>query len=205
MPLYDKYGNIEDVLPYMNMLNHTPVQKLYNISFANPLNHTSISKIYEDILPSSSQNLSALTIYERNELINYLRNTMIIKNDGEEITDSSILLSYIKFLELNPYSLNVNPYHDLPNNFLLYKAAYPVRYDEKSKNITIGKDAMAINVRMYMLTIGDLSCTNISMNLSHDDFDIWREIKYYNWVKEKIIKNKISPNFIAPILYKIDS
>ena len=201
VPLYDKYGNIEDVLPYVNKLNHTPVQKLYTINLTNPLNHTTISKIYEDVLP---QNLSALTVYERSELINYLRNNMINKTDGEEMTDSTTLLSYIKFLELNPYSINVNPYHDLPNNFLLYKAAYPVRYDESSKNITIGKDSMAINVRMYMLTIGDLSCINICMDLTHDDFDVWREIKYYNWVREKIMKNKISPNFIAPILYKID-
>lgn len=204
VPLYDKYGNIEDVLPYTNKLNYTPVQNSYNITFANPLNHTSISKIYEDVLPTIQQNLSALSVYERNELINYLRNNMINKTDGEEMIDSSILLSYIKFLELNPYSINTNPYHDLPNNFLLYKAAYPVRYDESRKNIKIGKDAMAINVRIYMLSIGDLSCTNICMDLSHDNFDVWREIKYYNWVREKIMKNKISPNFIAPILYKID-
>ena len=205
VPLYDKYGNIEDVLPYTNKLNYTPVQNTYNISFANPLNHTSISKIFEDILPTIQQNLSALSVYERNELINYLRNNMINKTDGEEVLDSSILLSYIKFLELNPYSINVNPYHDLPNNFLLYKAAYPVRYDESRKNIIIGKDAMAINVRIYMLSIGDLSCINLCNDISHDNFDVWREIKYYNWVREKIMKNKISPNFIAPILYKIDA
>jgi hypothetical protein len=205
VPLYDKYGNIEDVLPYTHQVNQTPVQNIYNLSFANPLNHTSISKIYEDILPSAPENMSALTVYERNELINYLRNNMINKTDGEEMTNSSTLLSYIKFLDLNPYSFNKNPYYDLPNNFLLYKAAYPVRYDERSKNITIGKDAMAINVRIYMLSVGDLSCTNICMDISHDDFDVWREIKYYNWVRDKIIKNKISPNFIAPILYKIDA
>jgi hypothetical protein len=61
-----------------------------------------------------------------------------------------------------------------------------------------------------MLSWGDLNCFHLKAldnedSINEDSFDIWRELKYYTWVKDIILKRKISPNFIAPILYKIDS
>ena len=41
-------------------------------------------------------------------------------------------LSYIKLLDINPYGINKNPYADLPRDFLLYRAAYPIRYENKT-------------------------------------------------------------------------
>ena len=38
-----------------------------------------------------------------------------------------------------------------------------------------------------------------------DSFDVWREIKYYEYVREDIIKRKVSPNFVSLYLYTIDS
>ena len=115
------------------------------------------------------------------------------------------LLSYIKILDINPYTMNKNPYSDLPRNFIIYRAGYPVRFDDKNKLIGLSKQSMGINVRMYMMTIGDLRCKTINANINADNFDLWREIKYYDWVRDNLIKKKVSPNFIAPILYKIDS
>lgn len=114
------------------------------------------------------------------------------------------LLSHIKLLDANPYTLTKNPYKDLAHNFILYRAAYPIRFDEKTKLINIGKPSLGINIRIYKMTYGDLNCKKINF-IDVDNFDLWREIKYYDWVKNCIIKRKISPNFIAPILYKIDS
>jgi len=194
-----------------NELNFTynpkpqPIQKIYNINVSNPLNHSIIYKIYEDMIPETKQNLSALTIYERLEIINFLRSSMLIKEDGEEMTDKTSILSYIKILHLNPYIINKNKYGNLAQKFLLYNAGYPIRYDNTTGNIVIGKNAMGINVRLYMLTTGDISCNNINNDITSEHFDIWREIKYYDWIKNNIIKNKISPNFISPILYKIET
>ena len=45
----------------------------------------------------------------------------------------------------------------------------------------------------------------INKLMNHWNFDLWREIKYYEYVREKILKKKISPNFINLILYKVDT
>jgi hypothetical protein len=208
IPLYDQDGSVANqLLPYSNIVNQPPLQKVYNISLSNPLgNYSTINKIYEDVIPGNPQNFSYLTTFERCQLIDFLRNNILDSNDGEEMTISggkNSLLSYIKILDVNPYSVEKNPYMDLPKNFLLYRAAYPVRFENKSNSIGLGKPSMGVNIRIYMMTYGDLNCKKINF-IDSENFDLWREIQYYDTVKN-IIKRKISPNFISPILYKIDS
>lgn len=210
IPLYDQQGDVMNhMMPYSRVINQPPVQKVYNVSLSNPIgNYTSLNRIYEDVLPGNPFSYTALTVYERKQLIDFLRNSIIENNDGEEMTvtgGKNSLLSYIKVLDINPYITKQNPYENLPKNFLLYRAGYPIRFDEKNKLINMGKPSMGINVRIYMMSIGDLRCKTIGKNINADDFDLWRDIKYYDWVREELIKGKISPNFIAPILYKIDS
>ena len=210
IPLYDQSGSVANhLLPYTHVMNQPPVQKVYNINVSNPLtSHTSINRIYEDILPGEQNNFSALTIFERNQLINFLRNSMLTNNDGEDMNGpngSNSLLSYIKMMDINPYSVKKNPYTDLPRNFLLYRSGYPVRFDEKTKNIGLAKTSMGINVRIYRMSLGDLRCHTINKDITAENFDLWREIKYYDWVRDELIKRKVSPNFICPILYKIDT
>ena len=201
----DFMGN---VLPYSNILSQPPIQKVYNISLSNPIgNHSMINRIYEDMLPGQPHVYSALTIYERIQLSNFLKNTIIDNHDGEDMDitgGTSSLLSYIKVMDCNPYSTKSNPYHDLSKDFLLYKAAYPIRYSDKSQ-IEIAKQSMGMNVRMYKMTNGAVKCKSISSDITDENFDLWREIKYYNWVKDCIVRNKVSPNFISPYLYKIDT
>ena len=209
IPLYGQDGDATNhLLPYSRVINQPPIQKVYNINLANPMgDHTSINRVFEDMIPGSPFTLSALTLYERKQLVDYLRNNILESADGEEMTitgGKNSLLSYMKIMDINPYTIKKNPYLDLPRNFLLYRAAYPVRFDEKTKTIGIAKSSMGINVRMYMMSLGDLRCKTIG-NVTPNNFDLWREIKYYDWVRENIVKQKISPNFISPILYKIDS
>jgi hypothetical protein len=126
---------------------------------------------------------------------------MLENIDGEEMTitgGTKSILSYIKLLEINPYTLQKNPYNDLPMDFLIYRSSYPVRFNESTSTIGMAKTSMGINMRIYKMSIGSLTCQNADM------FDVWRDIKYYNHVKQ-VVNNKISPNFICPILYKIDS
>lgn len=209
IPLYDETGSIANqIYPYTNIRNQPPVQKAYTVNLSGPsANLTSINRIYEDVLPGDQHVFTAISIFERKQLIDFLRNSMLDTMDGEEMSISggkNTLLSYIKLMDINPYSLKKNPYHDLPRNFLLYRAAYPVRFDDKSKFIGIGKPSMGINIRLYMMSLGDLRCKTINNNINSEHFDLWREIKYYDVVRE-LLKRKVSPNFIAPILYKIDS
>jgi hypothetical protein len=210
IPLYDPDGvAMNNLLPYSKMVNQPPVQKVYNVSLTNPLSgHTMLSRVYEDILPGDKFNYSSLTIHERKQLIEFLRNNILETGDGEEMEitgGNNSILSHIKIMDLNPYSLKKNPYAQLARNFLLYRAGYPIRLDEKTKIPQIAKSAMGLHVRIYKMTVGDVRCQTINKFLNMDNFDLWREVMYYNWVKEDILKKKISPNFIAPVLYKIDS
>jgi hypothetical protein len=205
IPLHDVEGIPHNLLPYTKMISQPPIQKVYNISLSSPfVNHTSISNIYEDTLPSEINALTSTTVSDRCQIITFLRNTLLHKQDGETMNvtggDNS-LLSYIKLLDVNPYTKY--QYNRLPNDFLLYSAAYPVRFDIPSQTIKLSKNAMGINIRIYMMSVGDLLIDALSNEITRHHFDLWRELDYYEWTK-KIITKKISPNFISPILYKID-
>jgi hypothetical protein len=187
--------------------NELPLQKIYNINLGAPgHNNTILNNIYQDVLPGDPNNYTMNSVYEREQLISMLRNSMIKKYDGEDMTlqaGEQSVMEYIKILDFNPYSLGRNKYSQLPLNFLLYTAAYPIRYNLENRNIEIAKQSIGMNVRIYMLSKGALN-TNIDANLNSDNFDVWRELKYYKYVKETILKQKISPNFTTMFLYKLD-
>ncbi len=205
IPLHDVDGIPHNLLPYTKMINQPPIQKVYNISLSSPfVNHTSISNIYEDTLPNEINALTSTTLNDRCQIITFLRNTLLDKQDGETMNitgGNNSLLSYIKLLDVNPYSKQ--QFTSLASDFLLYSAAYPVRFDVQSRKIKLSKNAMGINIRIYMMSVGDLLIDMINKDITRHNFDLWRELDYYEWVK-RIISNKVSPNFISPILYKID-
>lgn len=207
IPLHDVEGIPHNLLPYTKMISQPPLQKVYNISLSSPLvNHTTISNVYEDTLPGEINALTSTTVGDRCQIITFLRNSLLHKHDGETMNitgGNNSLLSYIKLLNVNPYTKYQYQYTNLPNDFLLYSAAYPVRFDTKSRTIKLSKNAMGINIRIYMMSVGDLLLDTLDNNITRENFDMWRELDYYTWAK-KIINSKISPNFITPILYKID-
>lgn len=191
----------------LNKPNELPLQKVYNINLGAPgHNNTLLNRIYQEVLPGEPNVYTMNTIYEREQIISMLRNSIVKYHDGEDMTlqagDNSIM-EYIKILDFNPYALGRNKYKTIPINFLLYTAAYPIRYNLDNRNIEIAKQAIGMNVRIYMLSRGALN-TNITAELESDNFDVWRELKYYKYIKETILKNKISPNFITLFLYKFD-
>lgn len=211
VPIYtDNYGM---PLPYNNILNPVykePIQKVYNISLANPLHDfTTMSRVYEDVLPGDPKSFTFTTLYERTQLIHFMRNLINTHTDGElmNITGGhNTLLSSIKLDKINPYSLNLTqPYLDLGKNFLIYNAVYPIRYDSDKNTVFASKTAHGINVRIYNIAFGENIADNINYNITNFNFDIWRELYYYKFVHDVILTKKISPNFISSILYKKDN
>ena len=203
IPLYDNQGEVANVLPYGSIKNpiySEPIQKIYNISLANPLmNHTTINRVFEDVLPGDPFNLNFNSTYERIQLSEFIKNNIYSQTGGADT-----LLSYLKLIDLNPYTLNKNPYQDLSNDFMLYRAAYPIRYNENKNNIEIAKNALGLNIRLYNMSLGEINAEKINNKINKEKFNLWREIKYYNHVREELIKKKISPNFISIIFDKID-
>ena len=190
--------------------NQIPVQKYYNITMSNPVgNHSTINRIYEDMLPVDPKPFTLTTIYERKQLTTFFRNMILEYGDGEEInispTDKKSFLSYIRLLEINPYTEKKNPYYGLPKGFLIYNAAYPIKYEQEKNHLAIVKNPIGLNIRLYELSLGAFRCFKINNNIDADDFDVWRDIKYYEYIREEIIKKKISPNFTSLYLYSVDT
>ena len=218
IPIFNEDNTLnERILPYpfTNVMTQQPVQKNYTLNLPSVLgSYTAINRIYEDVLPPQYQ-YAATTIFQRIQLIDYLKNTMIKHRNGEELIQNiyndreNTLLSYIKILKFNPYTIKKNIYNDLPINFLIFNAGYPIRVEPKTKRIELGRESMGINIRVYFMTIKDYKykfySDNSDLKINDIESDVWRELKYYDYIKINILEKKVSPNFIAPILYKIDS
>ena len=196
--------------PYNYVPNYMPVVKNYNINVGGPeADHVKVSAIYEDMLPNRGAKDAFNSISERLTTYNFIRSVLVKQKDGETIslngeTDNSIL-RYIKFLELNPNqgdSYNLNPYKNLPSGMLIYRSCYPIRLDTNISTILCAKDSIGINVRIYKMTEGEFNIRSIS-GKQYYDYDLWREIAFYEYIREQIIKKKMCPNFITMYAYYI--
>jgi hypothetical protein len=202
-------GFIPEIQMYPGLLkpNTIPLQKVYNINLGNPLEHDSmLNSIYEDVLPGDPKIYTYKSINTRNQLIKSIRNSILRNIDGEYMSilgGKVSLSSYIRLLQFNPYNVKGNPYSNLPYNFMLYNAAYPIKYDVDNRKVNIAQDSLGLNVRLYGLNLGSL--TNKMFGGDYDKYNVWREIKYYNFIKNEILQQKVSPNFISILFYKLDT
>ena len=73
------------------------------------------------------------------------------------------------------------------------------KFDRAVNKVTCSKNSIGLNLRIYEMSIAEYKARNLSDNIKPDKFNLWREITYYEYVREEIIKKKKSPNF--PILY----
>lgn len=216
-PLY--LGNnkqfMPNVLPYLFQPNYAisqgpnvqlPMQQVYNIHLPGPTgNHVEMSRIYETLLPGKENKLTANTLGERLQMYEYIRQILIKSGDGEEASLDNAgqhnLMSYIKFLELNPtfYSpIFSNPYQGLPYGLLVYRSCFPIRFDPTSQTIACSKESIGLNVRLYALSIAEYMSYKYRQPI-FKQYDVWRELAFYEYIREKVLKKKQCPNF--PLLY----
>jgi hypothetical protein len=209
-PYYPTMAN--PAYPFQYEPNNVPIiQKKYiNLGNGNG-DIVAISRFYEDEIPSDGDRkiTSFNTLGERLTLHNYMRGIFVKNGDGEEINLSSDvkgkvsnqqisnLLSHIKLLEINPYHYNKvtdNIYKTLPNNFVIYRSCWP----QKLNNSNVSQCAVSsvgMNIRIYLLSKYDDDLYK-SNYLKRHDSEVWRELDYYQFVREEIIKPKLSPNFM---------
>ena len=211
IPLFDPEGGIiSKLLPFVNGGNpaNFPLNKIYNITLGDPLgNHVLVNRIYEDVLPGEKTIYTFISLKEREAIKRSVRNSILNKYDGEDFTiqgGSNSLLSWIKIYDLNPYSIKTNPYDDIPLDFLLYRSAYPIKYNENENSLKSTPTSIGINIRVYFLSLGAARYSNFETPIEKFYFDVWRDLEYYIWV-DSIIKRKISPNFINMLLYIYDT
>jgi hypothetical protein len=196
--------------PQYYMTNQPPIIKNYTIDVTGPVtNHGKLNMIFEDVLPSTQFSNTSNTIGERLNIYQFIRSVFVKSHDGENIKlegdgDNS-LLSYLKFMELNPYNTNQfsnNPYKGLPDDMLIYRSCYPIRFDKSSLSINCAKSSLGMNIRIYRLTYGEY---NVKQNETKNyyDYNVWRELAYYEFIREQIIKQNVCPNFPVMFAYFI--
>jgi len=190
---------------YMQQTYQQPIVKEYNINVDGMRgDHLRAGMIYEDVLPSNISLGSANSLGERVTIFDFIRSIMFSKGDGEDINVDSdghdSILSHLKFMDLNPYNsykFSANPYKGLPYGFLLYRSCYPIRHNTRSQSDVIcANNSTGVNVRIYRMTDGAFMVNKLSKdNKSFTCFDVWREMTFYEYIRERIVKKNICPNF----------
>jgi hypothetical protein len=170
--------------------------------------HVKTSHILEDILPIKNIPMTYKTLSGRLHLYEFMRSTILPNGDGQDVSienEKYNLLSQVKFMDINPYNssrFSNNPYKGLSFGFLLYRACYPIRHNARSASTMCAKNSTGMNVRIYRLIEDayNLHNTHTEETYLHDE---WRDIFFYDYVKEQIIKQKVSPNFVIMYGYNV--
>jgi hypothetical protein len=192
---------------YNQSLYQQPIiHKSYSVNINGLLGQPGmIKEIYEDMLPSNLLHVSYSTIGERSSLEDYIKSIMFPHGDGRTIDlsgkDPNNIFNRIKFMELNPYyryKFNKNPYRGLPKGLIKYRSCWPIKHQSLNGSTTCSENSTGILVSIYELKEDEYKITK-QIEKKLYDYDIWREIAYKEYIREHIIKNNISPNFV--ILY----
>lgn len=194
---------------YMQTANYGMGQpnviKEYNINIGGVTgSHLVTSMLFEDSLPVKNVSGSFCSVNERITMYEAIRSTLFPSGDGKDVpieSESYNLLSHLKLMDMNPYNssrFSSNPYKGLPFGFLLYRSCYPVRHDTRNATAICSANSTGINVRIYRLTEGGYLVNKQEITKA-SDYDEWRDVSFYNYIKEHILKKKVCPNF--PIMY----
>lgn len=183
-----------------------PIINEYKISY-NPFDAGNNIIIYEDKLPEISN--PGVCIEDRLELFYYIKSLLFKDGDGRDINlhikSQNSLLNHLKMIEVNPYKQKEarNMYSGLPEGFLIYRSCYPINYDKECADIICSKKSTSVNIRMYKLS--DEIFNRLKNASFSDDSSYYqiREIYYYEYVRDKILKLKMSPNFAMMYGYYI--
>jgi hypothetical protein len=182
-----------------------PVFNEYNITIQGVSgSHLRTQMLFQDVLPVKNVLNSFCSIEERRTMYDFIRANLFDKGDGTDVAienNTYNLLSYLKLMDMNPYSAaryTNNPYKGLPFGLLLFRSCYPIRHDTFHNTSSCSPNSTGINIRIYRLTEGAYYVNKQDVSKTVD-YDEWRDIFFYNYVKEHIIKPKICPHF--PFMY----
>lgn len=190
---------------YCNFQQPQPIiYKKYNLNVGLPSSYGSglANEIIEDLLPIHNVSLDSTTISGRIMLQNYIKSTLFDRGDGADINLSGkgthSLFSRIKLMDINPYNsyrISKNIYEGMPKGLIIYRSCYPIRRESVTSTVSCAADSTGVNVRIYKLEEFDYEITKQGTEKLYQS-DIWREIAYYEYIREQIIKENKCPNFV---------
>jgi hypothetical protein len=170
-----------------------------------------MNQIIESLMPTKSGIFTFLTIEERLLINDYIRQLLLEVSDGEHIgfnTHSGRnIMSYIKLMQLAPTDtsiINNNPYRGMPYHMLVYLACWPIKYNPRNNGTLCGKNSSQISMRFYCLTIAEYYSYTLKQPV-YKKYDVWRELIYYEYIRENILRKKECPHFIMMHLYYLSN
>nr|MBA3750766.1 hypothetical protein [Nitrosopumilus sp.] len=200
-----RYLNVGQPITSMIPNFEMPVIKVNHFENPSPLGpgHLQMYNIYDIILPNKDTKFTVASTNERLKSHEFIRNILIEYGDGEDISLETCkgkrnLFSYIKILEIvkNDKSLiNDNPYRGMPFGVLFYQCCFPITMNQISRTTMCAKSSLKINMRIYALNVAEYCSFHLNQPI-YKQYDIWREVIYYEYVRDQIIRKKQSPNFI---------
>jgi hypothetical protein len=177
------------------------INKIYDIQVGGPAgSHANLNMMFENLLTPKNIVSTFKSLSERLVQYESIRGMLFNKGDGQNTNFKGVgrdsILSTIKFLKLNPYNsyrFSDNPYKGLPDGFLLYSSCYPIRRGNNG-NATCSRDSIPVNVRIYKLNKGAFLLNKQNIKKFYE-YPAWREVAFYEYIREYILKKKICPHF----------
>jgi len=207
------------MVPGLTPIN--PIVKRYNITVNNMQGDISkVGDLYEDILPPKviAQNNRFSTIYERKVLYDYIKPIIVKHGSGEKMHSNVLyrddhhnpnrieiesLLSHISVMDINPYHfshITNNPYRTMPDDMIMFKSCYPIQYNNMLHKVQCSPDSISLHLRIYLESYYDKLASKRPDIFPKFYSNLWRELGYYEYIRDEIIKKNVSPNFV--VIYK---
>lgn len=194
-----------------------PIINNYTIETNGPMGKFKFfNKIFEDQLPDYTSSAMLSTLRQRLLLYNFIRSTIFSGDNGNSImldNGPNSLLSRIKFNEFNQYRLSDKIHDNLKKNFLIYRSCYPIRKDTHNSDVVCARDSTSVNIRLYKMDDKSVEegkkseyskLSKSPMGLGQiEDYKEWRDVLFYQYIYNEIIKKNVSPNFVFMYGYSI--
>lgn len=194
-----------------------PIINNYTIETNGPMGKFKFfNKIFEDQLPDYTSSAMLSTLRQRLLLYNFIRSTIFSGDNGNSImldNGPNSLLSRIKFNEFNQYRLSDKIHDNLKKNFLIYRSCYPIRKDTHNSDVVCARDSTSVNIRLYKMDVQSVEdgkrseyskLSKSPMGLGQiENYKEWRDVLFYQYIYNEIIKKNVSPNFVFMYGYSI--
>ena len=138
-------------------------------------------------------------------LYDFMKNNIFKNYNGNKINlnnkKKNIFVNHIKIIGIHPNKQDIKTFYNIPDNMLIYTGCYPIKYNEKTKKTECSKNSIQISIKVIGLTINESFFMLENIDQKSRYIDAFREIKYYEYIRENIIKTFVCPNFVVMYTY----
>lgn len=153
---------------------------------------------------------------------------------GSTSLASRLKLTEINQYNNSRYTSNpVDPSALVSKKMFNYRSCYPIINDKSTSTVQCNKNFIGINIRVYNIELKELFAKYLNRNsimeeyfkfntslaeifgdpstlgttigtLNYQNCNVWRDLEYYEFMREKIHKQYVCPNFVQSYCYFLD-